>query len=191
MERCQQKKGEQQSTQERTMSISTSPSSVLTPKLHYDNDGDAALLTAVNDEHGGVIVEMKDPMNSTDFSISLKASLTNWKKQDGFLYHLAELTYSMLVRWLPNTQHTIPANSSHKFGIGAFVMNDNREWMPIEEYAEQPFVRYHELLKYILDVCLAKINGGYSGFSLVQISSTFFGQEREDCLFLNSRDFNH
>ncbi|KAG6486902.1 hypothetical protein ZIOFF_055483 [Zingiber officinale] len=141
--------GEQQSTQERTMSISTSPSSVLTPKLHYDNDGDAALLTAVNDEHGGVIVEMKDPMNSTDFSISLKASLTNWKKQgikggwiklpikpanlievvvhDGFLYHLAELTYSMLVRWLPNTQHTIPANSSHKFGIGAFVMNDNRE----------------------------------------------------------------
>ncbi|KAG6486859.1 nudix hydrolase 2-like [Zingiber officinale] len=286
------------------MSISTSPSSVLTPKLHYDNDEDVALLTAVNDEHGGVIVEMKDPMNSTDFSISLRTSLTNWKKQgikgvwiklpiklanlievvvqEGFLYHHAEPTYLMLVRWLPNTQHTIPANASHRVGIGAFVMNDNREilvvqekngilrgsgfwkfptgvveqaedihvgairevkeetgidtefvevlafrqthksffeksdffflcllrplsfdihiqeleieaakWMPIEEYAEQPFVQNHELLKYILDVCLAKIDKGYSGFSPVQISSTFFGQEREDCLFLNSRDFNH
>lgn len=63
------------------MSISTSSSSILAPKLHFDNDEDVALLTAVNDEHGGVIVEIKDPMDSTDFSTSLRSSLINWKKQ--------------------------------------------------------------------------------------------------------------
>ncbi|XP_074563212.1 nudix hydrolase 2-like [Curcuma longa] len=286
------------------MSISTSSSSVLAPKLLFDNDEDVALLTAVNDEHGGVIVEIKDPMDPTDFSTSLRSSLINWRKQgkkgvwiklpinlanlveavvqEGFLYHHAEPTYLMLVRWLPNTQHTIPANASHRVGIGAFVMNDNREilvvqekngilkgsgfwkfptgvveqgedihvgairevkeetgidtefvevlafrqthkaffeksdffflcllrplsfdihiqeleieaakWMPIQEYADQPFVQKHELLKYILEVSLAKIDKGYSGFSPVQIRSTFFGAQTEDCLFLNSKDFNH
>lgn len=33
----------------------------------------------------------------------------------------------MLVRWLPETIDTLPANASHRVGIGAFVMKDDRE----------------------------------------------------------------
>ncbi|KAG6482988.1 hypothetical protein ZIOFF_059628 [Zingiber officinale] len=178
------------------MSISTSPSSVLTPKLHYDNDGDVALLTAVNDEHGGVIVEMKGPMNSTDFSISLKASLTNWKKRGikgGWIKlpikpaNLIEVVVHIDTQFVEVLAFRF-CDVAHK---AFFEKSDFFLWMPTEEHAEQPSVQNHEPLKYILDVCLAKIDKGYSGFSPVQISSTFFGQEREDCLFLNSRDLNH
>lgn len=33
----------------------------------------------------------------------------------------------MLVRWIPETTDTIPANASHRVGIGAIVLNDKRE----------------------------------------------------------------
>jgi hypothetical protein len=33
----------------------------------------------------------------------------------------------MLVYWIPETPDTLPANASHTVGIGAFVMNNNRE----------------------------------------------------------------
>lgn len=47
--------------------------------------------------------------------------------QQGFWYHHAEPTYLMLVYWIPEIPHTIPANASHRVGIGALVMNDNGE----------------------------------------------------------------
>lgn len=47
--------------------------------------------------------------------------------QEGFWYHHAEPTYLMLVYWIPEIPHTIPANASHRVGIGALVMNDNGE----------------------------------------------------------------
>ena len=47
--------------------------------------------------------------------------------QEGFRYHHAEPDYLMLVKWIPETADTLPANASHRVGIGAFVMNDNRE----------------------------------------------------------------
>jgi len=33
----------------------------------------------------------------------------------------------MLVRWIPDTPDTIPANASHRVGIGAFVFNNKKE----------------------------------------------------------------
>lgn len=33
----------------------------------------------------------------------------------------------MLVRWIPATGSTIPANATHKVRIGAIVVNDKRE----------------------------------------------------------------
>ena len=33
----------------------------------------------------------------------------------------------MLVKWIPETSDTLPANASHRVGIGAFVMNDKGE----------------------------------------------------------------
>lgn len=37
----------------------------------------------------------------------------------------------MLVRWIPETANTIPANVTHRVGIGAIVMNDKREVIAI------------------------------------------------------------
>lgn len=60
--------------------------------------------------------------------------------------------------------------------------------MPIEEFAAQPFVHKHELLKYIIDVGLAKIDKDYAGFSPVQISSFF--SDRKSYIYLNSKEMN-
>ncbi|CAD5175269.1 unnamed protein product [Musa acuminata subsp. malaccensis] len=283
----------------RFMSILVNQSSVLGPEL--TDDVEVALLSAVDDDHGGVIVELKEPMDPAAFHTSLRASISNWKKQgikgawiklpiqlanlveacvkEGFWYHHAEPSYLMLVCWLPNTEHTIPVNASHRVGVGAFVMNDKREvlvvqekngilrglglwkfptgvveqgedihagvirevkeetgvdtefievlafrqshksffgksdlffvcmlrplshdiypqeleieaaqWMPVEEYAAQPLVQKHELLKYILDVGMAKIDKSYSGFSPVSAKAPFSGSQGH--LYLNSRDLN-
>jgi len=47
--------------------------------------------------------------------------------QEGFWFHHAEPHYLMLVYWIPETTNTIPANASHRVGVGAIVMNDKRE----------------------------------------------------------------
>lgn len=48
--------------------------------------------------------------------------------QEGFHYHHAEPDYLMLVHWISeSTTSTIPANATHRVGIGAIVMNDKRE----------------------------------------------------------------
>lgn len=60
--------------------------------------------------------------------------------------------------------------------------------MPIEEYAVQPLVQKHELLKYIVDICLVKTEKGYAGFSPVSTKSLRAG--RDSILFLNKRDLN-
>ncbi|XP_062107131.1 nudix hydrolase 2-like [Humulus lupulus] len=235
------------------------------------------LLNAAEDLHGGVRIELKEPMDSQEFSARLSASLSQWRLQDkkgvwiklpielsilvevavkeGFKYHHAEPDYLMLVKWIPETVDTLPANASHRLGIGAFVMNDNREvlvvqerngkfkgsglwkyptgvvnegedicdaairevkeetgvdtefvevlafrqshksffnksdmffvcmlkpqsyeiqkqiveiddakWMPVAEYAAQPFIRNHELFSLVSKICLAKTDTDYSGF---------------------------
>lgn len=50
--------------------------------------------------------------------------------QQGFWYHHAEPNYLMLVYWIPEVEHTLPANATHRVGIGAFVMNEKREVFP-------------------------------------------------------------
>lgn len=61
------------------MSIPTSPP-VAAPEL-TDQREEVELLPAVNDYYGGVIVEMKAPMDSSAFVSSLRASISNWRKQ--------------------------------------------------------------------------------------------------------------
>ncbi|XP_010942276.1 nudix hydrolase 2 isoform X1 [Elaeis guineensis] len=282
------------------MSISTSPSPVAAPEL-TDQREEVELLPSVNDHYGGVMVEMKTPMDSSAFVSSLRASISYWRKQgikgvwiklpinlsnlvqpaveEGFWYHHAEPSYLMLVYWIPDTKHTIPANASHRVGVGGFVMNDKREvlvvqensgklhgsgvwkiptgvvdqgediyaaavrevkeetgidtefveilafrqnhmsffgksdlffvcmlrplsfdiqkqeseieaaqWMPIEEYAAQPFVQKYDVLKYITDVSLAKAERGYAGFSPVCVKSPF--SHAQDYLYLNRKDLS-
>ncbi|KAK2965012.1 hypothetical protein RJ639_026436, partial [Escallonia herrerae] len=113
------------------------------------------LLSAVNDDHGGVIVEMKESMVPDVFLTVLRASMSQWQLQgkkgvwiklpiglvnlvetavkEGFWYHHAEPHYLMLVYWIPKTSHTIPANATHRVIIGAVVLNDKREVLVVQE----------------------------------------------------------
>ncbi|KAJ3679097.1 hypothetical protein LUZ60_017108 [Juncus effusus] len=279
------------------MSNSANPSSVQDPVLKPGIE----MLDFVNDSHRGVIVEMKKPMDSESFASALRASISNWRKQgirgvwlkvpinlanliqpaveQGFWYHHAEEKYLMLVYWIPETKHTLPVNATHRVGVGAFIINNNREvlvvqeksgvlrgtgiwkfptgvvdpgeyihegavrevkeetgvdaeflevlafrqshmsffdksdmfficmlrplsfqiqiqeseieaakWMPIEEFAAQPFVKKHELLKYIVDISLAKIGTGYTGFSPTSISSAF--TDNKSVIFVNKGDLD-
>ncbi|KAK1581953.1 hypothetical protein Q3G72_010524 [Acer saccharum] len=288
------------------------------------------LLEASNDEHGGVIVEMEEPMAPQAFATVLTASMLHWKHQGkrgvwiklpinlvnlvetavkaGFWYHHAEPNYLMLAYWIPETANTLPANASHRVGVGAIVLNDKREvlllvvveifpdwgvssshgsalpsalcnghlfseksgkfqaiglwkiptgivdegediskaamrevkeetgidtefleilafrqshksffgksslfficmlrplsfdiqkqeqeieaaqWMPLEEYAAQPFVQKTQLLKYTTELCLAKTNKSYTGF-LPHPTTSIFGN-RPGYLYLNSQDLS-
>ncbi|KAG8646739.1 hypothetical protein MANES_09G025818v8 [Manihot esculenta] len=115
------------------------------------------LLPASNDDHEGVIVDMKEPMEPDVFLTLLRASLSLWRQQakrgvwiklpielvnlvetavkEGFWYHRAEPSYLMLVYWIPETASTIPANTSHRVGIGAIVINDKREVFSATSFA--------------------------------------------------------
>ncbi|KAJ6814341.1 nudix hydrolase 10-like isoform X1 [Iris pallida] len=113
------------------------------------------LLDSVDDDHGGVLVEMEVPMSSGKFVSCLRASMLGWKQQgkrgvwlklpialanlvqpaveEGFKYHHAEPSYLMLVYWIPATKNTLPINATHRVGVGAFVMNDKGEVLAVQE----------------------------------------------------------
>ncbi|XP_009799728.1 nudix hydrolase 10-like isoform X3 [Nicotiana sylvestris] len=235
-------------------------------------------------------------MDSNHFVTMLRASISQWRIQgkrgvwiklpidhanlvnaavkEGFWYHHAEPTYLMLVYWIPEIPHTIPANASHRVGIGALVMNDNGEvlvvqekngafkgtgvwkmptgvvdegedicvaavrevqeetgikaefiellafrqshksffgksdlffvcmlnplsykiqkqdseikgaqWMDMEEYAAQPFVKKHEMFNKIAEICLAKKKNKYNGFSKELMTSAF--SAKKNYLYFN------
>ncbi|KAL0321045.1 UNVERIFIED_CONTAM: Nudix hydrolase 2 [Sesamum radiatum] len=138
------------------MSSSTSP--VLSEKQIQQVD---RILEGEEDHHGGVIVEMtREPLDPVVFASLLKASLSHWRLQlykhkgkrgiwlkipielvnlvepavkEGFYFHHAEPKHLMLVHWLPGTANTLPANASHRVGIGAFVLNEKNEVLVVQE----------------------------------------------------------
>ncbi|KAL3850962.1 hypothetical protein ACJIZ3_012844 [Penstemon smallii] len=114
------------------------------------------ILEGTNDDHGGVIVELtSEPLDPALFASSLKASLSHWREEgkrgiwikipiefsnlvehavkEGFYFHHAEPKYLMLVHWLPSTANTLPANATHRIGIGAFVVNEKNEVLVVQE----------------------------------------------------------
>ncbi|XP_062078868.1 nudix hydrolase 10-like [Humulus lupulus] len=113
------------------------------------------LLPATNDDHGGIIVDMKEPMEPASFATLLRASMSQWRRQgkkgvwiklpielvnlvettvkEGFSYHHAEPQYLMLVYWIPETPSTIPANASHRVSIGAVVIKDGNQLLVVQE----------------------------------------------------------
>ncbi|KAJ9568013.1 hypothetical protein OSB04_003979 [Centaurea solstitialis] len=120
-----------------------------------NSDGNVQLLPAINDDYGGVVVEMKEHMESDVYLKLLKTSMSHWTLQgkkgvwiklptrlanlvettlkEGFWYHHAEPDYLMLVKWIPKTTSTIPLNASHCVGVGAIVLNDKREMLVVQE----------------------------------------------------------
>ncbi|KAL0306254.1 UNVERIFIED_CONTAM: Nudix hydrolase 10 [Sesamum radiatum] len=197
------------------------------------------LLPFHDDEHEGIIVEMKEPMDPDDFSVILRYSLSQWKLQEkkgvwiklpiqlvnlveiavkeGFLYHHAEPHYLMLVYWIPETLSTIPANATHRLRIGAIIMDDKREGEDIcsgarREVKEETgidtefmnvlafsgcqllnmqlslFPQKYSIFKHAADICLAKVDKGYAGFSPVPVTSSINGQISH--LYVNKEDLN-
>ncbi|KAK4279086.1 hypothetical protein QN277_016841 [Acacia crassicarpa] len=264
-------------------------------------DGGISLLNAKEDRYGGVIVDVEEPMDSMAFASLLQSSMTSWRERGkkgvwiklpvehanlvetvvkaGFRYHHAEADYLMLVHWIPNTADTIPANASHRVGIGAFVMNDKREvlvvqegsgtfkgtgvwklptgtveegedicdaavrevkeetgietefvevlafrqshksffrksdimfvcllqarsfdiqmqnseiaaakWMPIEDYAAQPFVKQNSGFDSVAKICVEKLNGNYTGFTHLP---TFSSSGKKTYLYYNKQHAGH
>ncbi|CAE5973462.1 unnamed protein product [Arabidopsis arenosa] len=94
-------------------------------------------------------------VTAEDFNAKLDVSLKAWKDQGkkgiwiklpcellslvdvaikkGFTYHHAENEYVMLTSWISDLPSTIPANASHRIGIGALVLNKNREVLVVQE----------------------------------------------------------
>ncbi|KAK6149416.1 hypothetical protein DH2020_016941 [Rehmannia glutinosa] len=62
------------------------------------------------------------------------------------------------------------------------------QWMPISEYAAQPFAKEHSIFKYAADVCLAKVDNGYTGFTPLPIASYF--DDQISYLYVNKEDLN-
>ncbi|XP_062152405.1 nudix hydrolase 2-like isoform X2 [Alnus glutinosa] len=48
---------------------------------------------------------------------------------------------------------------------------ETAQWMPVEDYAAQPFIQKHELFNYIAKICLAKSDKDYAGFSRISAAA--------------------
>ncbi|GBG77027.1 hypothetical protein CBR_g23353 [Chara braunii] len=115
-----------------------------------------SLLAFEGDLYDGVIIDPTClPADRDVFLSRLRSSLGLWASQqrkgvwlklprenanlvplaisEGFDYHHAELHYVMLTKWLPPTPSTLPPNASHQVGVGAFVVNDKREILAVQE----------------------------------------------------------
>ncbi|KAH9300392.1 hypothetical protein KI387_011975 [Taxus chinensis] len=126
------------------------------PTVNIPVEQEFGLLETSEDEYGGVIIDIKNlHLSVATFVSSLRASLSRWKKKgkrgvwlklrienadlvpvaikEGFRYHHAEPTYTMLTYWIPDGDCMLPPNASHQVGIGAFVINDNREVLAVQE----------------------------------------------------------
>lgn len=62
------------------------------------------------------------------------------------------------------------------------------QWMPFEEYAAQPFVQKHGPFKCVNDICRAKLDNYYAGFSPQPVTSVF--DDQLSLLYYNNRDLN-
>ncbi|KAK4594285.1 hypothetical protein RGQ29_018108 [Quercus rubra] len=62
------------------------------------------------------------------------------------------------------------------------------QWMPIEEYAAQPFNQKQELFNYVAKICLSKSEKNYAGFSPL---ATTTDSGKTSYLYFNSQDMKH
>ncbi|EFN58169.1 hypothetical protein CHLNCDRAFT_11561, partial [Chlorella variabilis] len=116
----------------------------------------AALISGHEDAYDGFICdEQSVPAAPGEFGVALDASLAVWQQKGyrgiwlkmpaakahvighavdrGFEFHHAEKEYVMLTRWLPSSENKLPPNASHQVGMGAFVMNERREVLVVQE----------------------------------------------------------
>ncbi|KAJ8748190.1 hypothetical protein K2173_000598 [Erythroxylum novogranatense] len=63
---------------------------------------------------------------------------------------------------------------------------ENAQWMPIGDYMDQPHNREHQLFKYVAEICKARSEREYTGFTAV-LTATASG--KRTFLYCNSMDF--
>ncbi|KAL7597972.1 hypothetical protein Lser_V15G20892 [Lactuca serriola] len=64
------------------------------------------------------------------------------------------------------------------------------KWMPLEEYAAQSCAQEQELRKYITQLCIAKVDRDYSGFSPIQLTSGSDSNANTTYIYFNKSDLN-
>lgn len=64
-----------------SMSVSASPAPPLGDHLCENGFEYVKILPAINDAHGGVIVDLKEAMDPQVFAALLRSSLSQWKQQ--------------------------------------------------------------------------------------------------------------
>nr|XP_048331292.1 nudix hydrolase 2-like [Ziziphus jujuba var. spinosa] len=67
---------------------------------------------------------------------------------------------------------------------------EEAQWMPLEEFAAQPLVKEVEFLNHMYEVCKAKVDGGYSGFSQLPVSG-FRDDVGESSFYFNAMDLKN
>lgn len=87
----------------------------------------------------------------------------------------AQVTYFPF-QWLSSLYHLNTQENSFSWKC--------LQWMPWEEYTKQPFVQNHELLRYMTEICSAKTNGDYEGFTSIPVSE----HDQQGNLYFNSLD---
>lgn len=119
--------------------------------------GTPSTLVAKADSYGGMIVDSNLlPSHADEFSARLAHSMKVWQEDGkrgiwlkiptkhahlvgaavngaGFQFHHAQPDYLMLTHWLPDTPSTLPAGPSHQVGVGAFVLNERKEVLVVQE----------------------------------------------------------
>ncbi|KAG2294101.1 hypothetical protein Bca52824_040770 [Brassica carinata] len=139
-----------------------------------------------------------EPMTAQEFESKLDVSLTAWKVQGmrGIWIKLSSQLSSLVDSAIKSHLALfLPINASHRIGIGAFVLNKSREvlvvqeiggrfkgtgvwklptgiiqeWMPIEEYVNQPINQTKEMFRFMSNICLKRSQEkeNYAGFSTV------------------------
>ncbi|PSC72444.1 Nudix hydrolase 8 [Micractinium conductrix] len=118
----------------------------------------AGLLQGHEDNYDGLIVDDFEapPGTAAEFADALQGSLAAWRDKGyrgiwlklpttrahyvghavdaGFDFHHAEQDYVMLTTWLPtDCENKLPPNASHQVGVGAFVLNERREVLVVQE----------------------------------------------------------
>ncbi|KAK9820304.1 hypothetical protein WJX72_008756 [[Myrmecia] bisecta] len=114
------------------------------------------VLPGTDDVYMGILVDAAAlPADPAEFSERLQHSLQAWKARErkgiwlkvpahksalippavaaGFDFHHAEKDYVMMTKWLADTENKLPANASHQVGVGAFVLNERREVLVVQE----------------------------------------------------------
>ncbi|CAN0927237.1 Nudix hydrolase 7 [Linum grandiflorum] len=140
----------------RSMGSLSSSETAVSADANVHGVNEIELLEATEDWYGGVTMAINQPMEVVEFVPRLKYSISRWKEQgkkgvwiklpkgqsnlvhpiieEGFRFHHAEPDYVMLVRWLPeDLPDTLPINASHRVGVGALVVNDNKEVLVVTE----------------------------------------------------------